>query len=104
MRFPDFGSQLIVLLVQGQEEIQQYLEAGVERALATLGETVIEEAARLATQKIHEDVKHYLLYGAGGQAIRAAVHHALAPLTLILQAAAGEGGRDDSGIAHTWGG
>jgi hypothetical protein len=82
-------------------EIERYLQEGIERALARIGEDIIEEAAKLATQKIHEDVKHHLLYGEGGKAIRAAVHHVLAPLTAMLRAAGGEGSPDAEGLAES---
>ena len=61
------GEHLNAALTLRQQDIQQYVEAEVERALSTIGETVIDEAARLATQKIQEDVKHYLLVWRGRQ-------------------------------------
>jgi hypothetical protein len=83
------------------QETQQYLEQGVERAVAGIGHKVIDEACTYATQKVHEDVKHDLRYGEGGKAIRAAVHHALEPLTAILVASSGGGSLDDSDMADT---
>jgi hypothetical protein len=61
MRLKDFGEQLIGHLALHQAEIQQYVQAGVERALAQLGEQIIDEAARLAAQRVHEEMKHYLV-------------------------------------------
>lgn len=90
VRIRDFGQDLHGRLVLHEAEVAQYLEQGVERALQGIGTKIIEEACTIATQKIHEDVKYYLLYGEGGKALRAAVHHALEPLTALLRAAAGE--------------
>jgi hypothetical protein len=99
MRIRDFGERLHAMMTPHYAQVEQYVHQGVERALARIGEEIIEVAATLATQNIHEDVKHDLLYAEGGQGIRAAVQHALAPLTAKLWAAAGEGGPDDSGMA-----
>ena len=98
LRIRDFGEQVNAILTLHRTEIQGYAQAGVERALAHLGEAIIDEAARLATQKVEEDVKHYLLYGAGEQAIRAAVSHALEPLTALLQGLSREEMTDDGPV------
>jgi hypothetical protein len=71
------------MMVLHHAQVEQYVQVGAERALARIGEEVIEEAATLVTQKVHEDVKHYLRYSEEGKAIRAAVQHALAPLTAM---------------------
>jgi hypothetical protein len=99
LRVRDFGERLHAMMILHHAQVEPYVQVGVERALANLDEQIINEAITLATQKIHADVKYDLLYGEGGKAIRAAVHHVLAPLTAILQAAAGEDGPDDSGMA-----
>ena len=62
-----FGEQLNSMMAVHHQEIEQYLRAGIERTLGRIGEDLIEEACKLATQKIHGDVKHYLLYGEGGK-------------------------------------
>ena len=90
LRVRDFGEQVRSIITLHQQEIQQYLEQGVERAVAGIGNKLIDEAITLATQKIHEEVKHYLLYGAGGKDIRVAVHHALAPRTSMLPVVPGQ--------------
>jgi ABC-type histidine transport system ATPase subunit len=100
MRLKDFGEQLIGHLALHQAEIQQYVQAGVERALAQLGEQIIDEASRLAAQRVHEEMKHYLTYGTGGQAIRAAVERGLAPLVAMLHGSPTEEGTDGRDVAH----
>ena len=99
LRIRDLGEQVNAILTLHHTEIQGYAQAGVERALAHRGEAIIDEAARLAaTQIVEEDVKHYLLYGAGEQAIRAAVSHALEPLTALLQGLSREERTDDGPV------
>lgn len=100
MRVRDFGQQVNGLLTLHEPEIQEYLTQGVERAVAGIGQKVIDNACTLAIQKIHAEVKHYLLYGEGGKAIRAAVQQTLAPLTALLGAAGGEETPDD-GLAES---
>ena len=53
LRIRDFGEQLNGLLTLPQLEIQQYVEAGIERALNRLGEDIINEVVRLAAQKVY---------------------------------------------------
>lgn len=84
LRVRDLGAELHGMIAMHHHEIEMYLKAGVEKALASIGEQIIEEAAAIATQEVHATVKNYLTYGAGGQAIRAAIEHALEPLTAML--------------------
>jgi hypothetical protein len=80
----DFREQLKAVMALHYREIERYLQEGIERALARIGEAIIEEAATLVIQNIHEGVKHDLLYGEGGQAIKGVVHRRLSPLAAIL--------------------
>jgi hypothetical protein len=79
------GEEIRSAVMLRHADIERLVEQGVERAIANIGEAIIEEAAKIAAQKVHEEVKHYLTWGVGGEAIRAAVHYALAPLTAMLQ-------------------
>lgn len=101
LRVRDFGEQVHHRLVLHEQEIAQFVEQGVEKAMRGLEAKIIDDACTIAIQKIHDDVKHYLLYGEGGKAIRAAVAHAMTPLTALLLAAAGEEETDARGMAES---
>jgi ABC-type histidine transport system ATPase subunit len=94
IRLKDLGEQLHGMLRLHCEEIEPYIQAGVERALSRIGEDIIDEAARLAAQTVQEEVKAYLTYGARGQAIRAAVARGLAPVVAMLLGQPPEEARD----------
>jgi hypothetical protein len=49
MRIRDFGERLHAMMVLHSAQVEQYVQVGVERALARIGEEIIEEVATLAT-------------------------------------------------------
>jgi hypothetical protein len=49
-----FGEQVNGLLTLHYEEIQPHVQAGVERAIESIGEYIIDEAARLTAETVQQ--------------------------------------------------
>jgi len=87
LRVREFGEQLHAMVMVHHEEIEQFIKAGVDKAIENIGQQIIQEALDAATIQIRTEVKNYLTYGPGGQAIREAMTHALEPLVEMLRKA-----------------
>jgi hypothetical protein len=86
VRVKHFGEEIHAAVALHNEEIEQYIRDGVDQAMATIGRTIIEQAAAEATKSIHAEITNYFTWGDGGKAMRAAVQQALEPIAALLRA------------------
>jgi hypothetical protein len=85
IRVKQFGEQLAGMIALRHEEIEQYVDEGVKRAMAGLGEQLITDVAQLATAQVVAEIKQYFTWGPGREAIREAVAQALEPVAARLR-------------------
>ena len=84
LRIRSMEDQVIHAIALRQDEIEEQIKEGVERALAHAPDVIVNAAMEEATKSIKTQVESYFRYGEGYKAIKTAVENSLAPLVAAL--------------------
>lgn len=85
MQIRDLGQQIAGVVMAHHQEVQDCINAGIEKAAKGIENTIVDLAAKLAAEQFEKEVKNYFEWGDGHEVIRESVQVALKSFTKSLR-------------------
>src|SRR5262245_40119003 len=85
MRIREVGQQWNAMIALHHQEIEAYINQGIDEAMRTIGQHIIHQVSEEASKAVLREVEHYFTWGAGHDSIVEAIQQAMAPIIARLR-------------------